>query len=216
VKRMTWLAPAFILAFAAPALFAGYGPHASLAQQGPGGGCYICGTLDYVLIDGAYWFGIIAEDACPSYLNDPRSSPQARRSYYNQVVARGTACPTAERVRNSGYGTYCGENMPEKGAVFAAGTTLPMGRTYSEPSTDAGITGTYPNGTRMVYTQTKQVNGQTWYRVAPPGRPAGWMPGSEVSCTRPGEPYQRGPGPVLHDDGSTPRPTAATVAGARG
>jgi hypothetical protein len=216
VKRMKLLAPAFILAVAWPVFFAGYAAPASLAQQGPGGGCYICGTLDYVLVEGAYWFGILAEEACPRYLGDQRASPETRRSYYNQVMARGKACAASDRVHNSGNGTYCGDKAPEKGSVFAAGTTLPMGRTYSEPSTDASRTGTYPNGTRMVYTQTRQVDGQTWYRVNPPGRPAGWMPGSEVSCTRPGEPNRSLGPPVLNPDGSTPRPTAAIVAGARG
>jgi hypothetical protein len=219
MKRMRWLTPAFALA---AALFAGFVP-ASLAQQqsppsGPGGGCYICGTLDYVLVEGAYWFGILAEEACPRYLGDRRASPETRRAFCNKIKSKvGQNCQKSAVACDSPNGKYCGDTMPERGAVFAAGTTLPIGRVYSDASTGATITGTYPNGTRMVYTQTKQVDGQTWYRVNPPGRPAGWMPGSEVSCTRPGEPNRSfGSPPVLYPDGSTPRPTAAIVAGARG
>jgi hypothetical protein len=186
MTRLRWLTPALALMLAASALFAGVAPVVSAQQaSGPGGGCYICGTLDYVLVEGAYWFGILAEDACPRYLGDQRASPESRRSYYNQVAARGKACSTADRVRNSGKGIYCGDNMPGKGTLYA-GTV--GGRIYSEPSTNSTLVGSPPSGTRLKYTNTTQVNGETWYYIDSPGRASGWMPGNQLSCIRPVEP----------------------------
>lgn len=114
----------------------------------------------------------------------------------------------------------CCDKMPEKGGLFVMGKTGHFGKSYTEPSTSSQVTGTFPNGTRVVYNQTTRINGHTWYYVHPPGRPAGWMPGSELMCLRPGTPipipeYFDGPA-FRRPDGSTERPTAATVAGARG
>lgn len=113
----------------------------------------------------------------------------------------------------------CCDNMPEKGGLFASSTTGPVVITYSEPSTGSRVVGNQPNGTHVVYNQTTRINGHTWYYVHPPGRPAGWIRGSDLMCLRPGTPMpspQYFDGPLLHPDGSTPRPTAAQVAGARG
>ncbi len=131
------------------------------------------------------------------------------------------ACPEkflSPKGRSPDKGNCC-DSMPEKGGLFVMGKTLPAGKYYTEPSTGSTVVGTQPNGTRVVYNQTRRINGQTWYYVHPPGRPAGWMPGSELRCLRPGTPmpmpdYFRGP--LLYPDGSSPRPTAAQVAGARG
>lgn len=215
MKRVTWLPPAFVLALT---FLASHVPTSSAQQSlqnrpsDPGGGCYICGTLDYVLPEGAYWFGILAEDACPRYLADPRTSPETRRSYYNQVAARGKSCPTADRVRNSGNGIFCGENVPGKGWLYA-GTV--GGRIYSEPSTSSTVVGSPPSGTRLLYTETKQVDGQTWYYIKSPGRANGWMPGSQLSCTRPVEPPM--PKRVISPkDASVFSGRGAQIAGARG
>lgn len=113
----------------------------------------------------------------------------------------------------------CCDKVPEKGGLFAAGTTAPVAIIYSETSTDSRKLGTQANGTRVVYSQTSRVNGETWYFVRPPGRPAGWIQGSDLMCLRPGTPTpipEYFEGPFVNPDGSTPRPTAAQVAGARG
>ena len=58
---------------------------ADLRNEGKApGACYICGTLDYVWVEGADWFGTLAEDACKKYLGSNRASPEARRSYCNK------------------------------------------------------------------------------------------------------------------------------------
>jgi hypothetical protein len=219
--RTKWLRSAILLALAVPALFGSQVP-ASSAQQNtrsePGGGCYICGTLEYVLVEGAYWFGILAQDACPRYLGDRRASAETRRSYCNQLRFRtGQVCQQSASVCDSPNGRYCGDTMPEKGPLFASGRTSPAAKYYSDASTGSAVIGNFPNGTRLHYNETRVIDGQRWYHITPPGRPAGWMPGSDVSCTRPGEPNPSlGRPPVLNPDGTTPRPTAAQVAGARG
>lgn len=107
---------------------------------------------------------------------------------------------------------YCGGG-PHGGAVFAQSTTGASVTIYSEPSPNSSRLVSAPNGMRLIYRQTKQVGGQTWFYVTPPARPAGWVIDKDLSCHRPGEPIptpQRGP----PDTGE--RPTASQVAGARG
>lgn len=92
------------------------------------------------------------------------------------------------------------------------------GRIYSEPSTTSTVLGSPPSGSRLCYTSTTNVNGQTWYYVEPPGRPAGWMPDRQLSPNRPVNPpipkiiKPLDPGSGLDSD----RPTAAQTSGGRG
>ena len=90
------------------------------------------------------------------------------------------------------------------------------GRIYSEPSTDSTALGSPPSGTRLCYTRTTDVNGETWYYIESPGRPAGWMSGRQLSSTRPvNPPLPKIIKPV--DSGlATDPPTAAQTDAARG
>jgi len=221
VKRMSWSAT-FAVSLAATVLLACLLP-ASLAQQGrpdprnegrAPGACYICGTLDYVWVDGADWFGTLAEDACRKHLGGNRASPEARQSYCNQIKSKvGQVCPQAAGTCDSPNGKYCGDNVPGKGSLYAG--TLDN-RIYSEPSTNSTVVGSPPAGTRLLYTNTAQVNGQTWYYIDSPGKERkGWMPGSRLSCTRPVAPPP--PKRVLDIDSSLEAPgTTVQIAGARG
>ena len=155
---------------------------------------------------------------CQDYLEN-RARPEARQSICNQLQSKGLACPAAAGICDSANpnGKYCGANMPERGAVFAMGS-MSVGRIHSTAAASSAIVGTQPNGTRLVYHRITRINGEPWYYVSPPGRPAGWIQGSAVACTRPGTPIPYNlPGYVPHDPKlPTERPTAAIVAGARG
>jgi hypothetical protein len=191
VKRMNWLAPAFTLILAASVLFSGYVPASSAQPRGqdPKGsrkdecGCYICGKLDPLQYADAAadCAGIVQENKCRQSLGSDQVSPEVRRSFCEQVKAKG--CQTS--MCDSPNGTYCGDNMPGKGTLYV-GTKA--ARVYSEPSTNATLIDSPPSGTRLRYTNSTQINGQTWYYIEPPGRPKGWIPGSQLSCTRPVEP----------------------------
>ena len=82
---------------------------------------------------------------------------------------------------------YC-SGGPDWGGVFAQSTTGPSVTIYSEPSPNSSRLVSAPNGTRLIYRQTKQIGGQTWFYVTPPGKPAGWVIDKDLSCHRPGEP----------------------------
>ena len=186
---------------------------ASAQATGPGGGCYVCkGILDYVLPEGAYWFGILPADRCPEYLGDRRTSPETRRSYCDMVKAKGLECTPAASVCDSPNGRYCGDNAAGTGALYANNMS---GRMYSEPSTGSDVVGSPPSGTRLRYTDTKQVDGQTWYYIRSPGRANGWMPGKELSCARPQEPP---PTRIIRDLDSALQPPCCrtTASAARG
>jgi len=71
-----------------------------------------------------------------------------------------------------------------RNAGFVYAGTLD-GRTRSEPSSNSSVVDSPPSGTRLRYTRTQQVNGQTWYYIEPSGRPPGWFSGEQASCTRP-------------------------------
>jgi hypothetical protein len=221
---MKWLAPAFALSLAAAALFAGHVP-ISLAQQGQPdprnegkapGACYICGTLDYVLVPGADWFGTLAEDACKKYLGSDSASPGARRSYCNQAAGIGKSCPKEAAVCNSPNGKYCGGTLPGKGFIYSSG----KGGIDPDPLSSSPIANALI-GDRLMYTQTKTIDGQTWYYVSVPGTPAmGWIRGSDVSCIRPTVPPP--PRPTNDDKAGPPMEklapgvSAAQTAGSRG
>jgi hypothetical protein len=106
---------------------------------------------------------------------------------------------SGERTFSAGGGTctttysltlsrgYCGHG-PDRGGVFAQSTTGASVTIYSEPSPNSSRLVSAPNGTRLIYRQTKQVGGQTWFYVTPPGKPAGWVIDKDLACRRPGEP----------------------------
>jgi hypothetical protein len=225
MKKIKLLAPAFALLLEASVLFASHIPAYSTQPRGqdPKGsrkdecGCYVCGRLEAVEYadKAADCAGIVQENKCRQSLGSDQVSPEVRRSFCEQVKAKG--CQTS--MCDSPNGRYCGDNMPDKGGLFAAGSNAPVGKYYSEPSTGSQVIGNFPNGTRVVYNQTRVIDGQRWYYIHPPGRPAGWIPGSEVNCTRPGEPIYKPLTPAekdLFDRIVQSRPTAAQVAGGRG
>jgi hypothetical protein len=82
---------------------------------------------------------------------------------------------------------YCGHSL-EKGAVFAQSPGHGSVMIYSEPSSNSSHLVSVPNGARLIYNQTKQVNEATWFHVSPPGKPAGWVSSRDLACRRPGEP----------------------------
>ena len=218
MKRTKWLAGTF--AFGLAALFVATSQTGvSLAQprlQDPSGsrkpacGCYVCGTLDFVEFadKAADCAGILAEDVCGRYLGANNISPEARRSFCNLMLSKG--CRTG--VCDSPKGKNCGDSTPGRGSLYAS--TL-GGRIYSEPSTNSTVVDSPPNGTRLRYTNTTTVNGETWYYIQAPGRPNGWMPASQLSCTRPIPP----PTPkrtIDPKDASVFSGRAALASGARG
>jgi hypothetical protein len=142
---------------------------------------------------------------CQDYLNN-QATPEARRSICNQIAVMNYVCPVAAGVCKN----YCGANTPQAGGLFARNSTAPSVKIHSEPSAGSPLLVPAPNGTRLIYRKTTQINGQTWYYVTPPGKPAGWVPGGEVSCTRPGEPI-----PIFGVELPTYRSTAS-YGGARG
>lgn len=105
----------------------------------------------------------------------------------------------------------CDDKMPEKGTLFTMGTNRPGALIYSEPSTDSRIVGNQPNGMRVVYTQTRRINGQLWYYVHATGPMVGWIRGSELVCLRPGTPI-----PPVYYENIFFKGTAALTVGARG
>ncbi len=187
MKRINWSASVFTLILTALVLFSSDIPASSAQPRGqdPKGsrkdecGCYVCGKLEAVEYadKAADCAGIVQENKCRQSLGSDRVSPEIRRSFCEQVKAKG--CQTS--MCDSPNGKYCGDNMPDKGILYASSG----GPIYSEPSTNSTVVDSPPSGMRLRYTNTTQVNGQTWYYINLPGRAPGWMSGSQVSCTRP-------------------------------
>jgi hypothetical protein len=109
----------------------------------------------------------------------------------------------------------CKKNPKVPGALFAGSSTTVVGVVYSDATGDSQVIGTQPNGTRVVYKEVRENKGETWFHVFPPGRPSGWMRGSDLVCSRPGDPA---PGMTKPLDSSlaTERPTAAIASAGRG
>ncbi len=59
------------------------------------------------------------------------------------------------------------------------------GDLHQDPSMDSRIVVNDPRGMRVLYDDIRSVNGQDWYRIIGQGRTSGWIPGSDVSSTRP-------------------------------
>jgi hypothetical protein len=91
------------------------------------------------------------------------------------------------------------ENAPARGFVFYRGG----GGIHSEPSRSTPVIERPLVGIRMVYEErVTMVGGDVWYRVQVPGMPSwpqveitptGWVPASEVGCTRPTRPLPAPP-----------------------
>ena len=115
-------------------------------------------------------------------------------------------------------GAWADTEKPAAGAVFAAGKSAPIAKAYETPDPTSKVVGTQPNGTRLVFRrQMLGADGKvTWYYVAPPGRPAGWVSAAEVVETRPGDPPAAKLIKPLDSGLATERPTAAQTAAARG
>lgn len=107
---------------------------------------------------------------------------------------------------------YCGYGT-DRGGLFAFGVTGAGTKIHASPSETSSSVAFAPNGSRLIYDRVMQVDGQIWFHVSPPGKPAGWVSSPDVGCRRPGEPPPWLSRPPL--EGSA-RGTAALVAGARG
>jgi hypothetical protein len=120
------------------------------------------------------------------------------------VSAGGSSCTTTYSL-TLGPG-YCGYG-PDTGGVYAQSTTHGSVPIYSEPLPNSSRLASAPNGTRLVYSRAKQVGGQTWFYVAPPGKPAGWVIDKDLACQRPGDPFPHSypdPDPDQPHQGITP------------
>lgn len=106
----------------------------------------------------------------------------------------------------------CGPNPPDKGSVYYSGT----GAVYADPSAGSDAVGEPPRGARLMYDRMSNSGGERWYHVQNPGGGSGWVPSSDVACTRPTVPLP--PRPQQTGDSDVPplaECTAATTAGAR-
>ncbi len=91
-------------------------------------------------------------------------------------------CPEAAALCGE---TSCKDDPAREGFVYVSARRVP--RLHSEPSADASIVGTPPNGVRLVYRQAVRVGGQTWFHVEPPGGSKGWLSGEDAGCKRPSD-----------------------------
>jgi hypothetical protein len=79
--------------------------------------------------------------------------------------------------RTTGGGA--GSSFGDRGFTYGGGDV------HSGPSSDSPVVGDLPNGSRVLYTDTTIVDGDTWYRVNQPGGGSGWIPESQTYPTRP-------------------------------
>jgi hypothetical protein len=110
----------------------------------------------------------------------------------------------------------CKKNPKGQGAMFAMSTKSGAAQVYSEPTGDSKVIASPANGTRMVYREVRQVNDETWFYVAPPGRSPGWMNGIDLVCSRPGDPIPPKINKPLDPGLANERPTAAISSAGRG
>lgn len=110
----------------------------------------------------------------------------------------------------------CKKDLKVPGALFVGSPKHVVGNAYSDPTGDSKVIATSPNGTRMVYREVRESKGETWFYVVPPGRPPGWMRGSDLVCNRPGEPVPGRKIKELDSGLATERPTAAIASAGRG
>jgi hypothetical protein len=75
----------------------------------------------------------------------------------------------------------CGPNPPDKGFVYSTGD----GNVRSDPSASSNTVGQLARGGRFIYDRIINSGGKRWYHINPPSSPQGWVPSSDVACTRP-------------------------------
>lgn len=102
----------------------------------------------------------------------------------------------------------CGPNPPDKGFVYSTGN----GNVRSDPSAPSNTVGQLPRGGRFVYDRISNSGGERWYHINSPGFPQGWVPSSDVACTRPTVPPPPRPNHVKDCD----IPLAETSGGTQG
>jgi hypothetical protein len=104
----------------------------------------------------------------------------------------------------------CGPNPADKGFVYNTGS----GKVRSDPSASSDVVGQSPGGSRLMYDRIANSGGERWYHVNPPGGRPGWVPSSDVGCTRPSAPPPyRGP---IRDCNIPTAETSSAQGGARG
>lgn len=90
----------------------------------------------------------------------------------------------------------CGKNPPDKGFVYSVGN----GTVHADPSAGSAAVGEPPNGSRLMYDRVSNSGGERWYHVQNPGGRSGWLPSSDVSCTRPTNPPPPRPDRIMDCD----------------
>ena len=110
--------------------------------------------------------------------------------------------------------TMPGPPSPYSGFAYTVNmdTGVPIMR--GEPSNDSPAVAYPPQGARLPYSETADVNGGTWYKVTIPGGFSGWAGPNDSALTRPYIPQPTGPIKYQHYDIEV-GPSART-AGARG
>jgi len=106
----------------------------------------------------------------------------------------------------------CGPNPPDKGFVYYSGT----GAVHTDPSAGSAAVSTPPRGSRLMYDRMSGNGGARWYHVQNPGGGSGWVPASDVACTRPTVPPPSKPTRVLDCNIGLAVPSAAQSTSSRG
>jgi hypothetical protein len=149
----------------------------------PGRASFACPQAPAIEVDQAYFTvyeGPMFEDAFRELRREPGGGWKSKGE--RTVSVGGGTCTTTYALTLHG----CGENMPERGTIYAGPGQPP--KLYSAPSTDSPVLGSLPGGARVRYTQTRQVNGQTWYFVERATNQKGWGRASDFSCGLPTRP----------------------------
>lgn len=187
----------------------------------PACGCY-CSYPYYESFDITPCTGRLSDDACED--NMKQMPPDQFRKVCRWMQAKLRSKPDTYPCKKlfnqicpphcEDIGCHCGYS-PDGGCTFAySGSGTGSIRIFEMPSSASAPLAAIPNGTRVCYKMVMKVDGQEWFQVRPPGKPAGWVSSKDLKCRRPGEPLPIFP-PGRPDPGAA-RPTAAQVAGGRG
>lgn len=106
----------------------------------------------------------------------------------------------------------CGKNPPDKGFVYSTGN----GNVRSDPSARSNTVGDLPRGGRFRYDRIMNSGGERWYHIDTPGFAQGWVPSSDVACTRPTVPPPSPPTRVQDCNMPPLADTSSAQGGARG
>jgi hypothetical protein len=123
--------------------------------------------------------------------------------------------PTGNKAQDpprtgGGDQSSCGPNPPDKGFIYYTGN----GKMRSGPSASSDAVAEPMPGSRLRYDRITNSAGERWFHINNAGLHEGWVPSSDVSCTRPPAPDP--PRPRIVDCGiREPRPTSSS-GGARG